>query len=66
MYGNEEDKYAVEATQAPSLRCLTLKEDIENQLKRAKAEVMRLEELSKLLEANPETNRILELLGRKY
>jgi hypothetical protein len=47
--------------QMPSLR-----DNLSNQLKRAQAEVSRLEELITLLDQNPEVNRIMELLGRKY
>lgn len=45
-------------------QALTLRETTEHQLTRAKAEVMRLEELLVLLDAHPETQRILELLGK--
>jgi len=42
----------------PSLREMTA-----HRLEEAKAEVKRLEELAELLEANPSTSRILELMG---
>jgi ferritin-like metal-binding protein YciE len=40
-----------------------LKQRIAYQLKDARANVARLEELQKLLEENPHTSRILELMG---
>jgi hypothetical protein len=48
------------------LRVPNLKENVENQLLRSKKETQRLEELLRLLEQNPETQRILELMGNKY
>lgn len=44
---------------------LTLKESLNNQLNRAKAEVARLDEVIQLLDKNPEVQRIMELLGSK-
>lgn len=40
-------------------------DSVNNQLTRAKAEVIRLEELKKLLIENPNTQRILELIGKR-
>lgn len=45
---------------------ISLKQDLVNQKTRAEAEVARLTELIRLLESNPETDRILELLGKSY
>lgn len=41
----------------------TLEDRLRRQLVQAKAEVLRLEELSQLLKEHPEVNRVLELLG---
>lgn len=49
-----------------STRRLTLREQTEDQLNQAKQEVLRIEELLDLMDRNPEIQRILELLGRKY
>lgn len=51
-------------TEAGGIRTATLRENVAHDLKRARANVERLEELGKLLDANPSTSRILELLGR--
>lgn len=42
----------------------SLIENMRNNLRRNKEEVARLEEVIELLEKNPETQRILELLGK--
>lgn len=43
-----------------------LKDSLRQQLLTHEGEIRRLTELLKLLENNPETDRILELLGRNY
>ena len=48
------------------IRRPTLVESMEIQLNDAKKEVAWLEELTALLRNNPEVNRILELMERKY
>lgn len=48
------------------LRMPGLKENLHAQLQRANAEVGRLTQLISLLDANPDTQRILELMGNKY
>lgn len=48
-----------------SVRGLTLLEATKLQLMQAREEVKRLEELGCLLEANPETQKILDLLKRR-
>lgn len=48
------------------LRMPSLKENLHAQLQRANAEVGRLTQLISLLDANPDTQRILELMGNKY
>jgi hypothetical protein len=51
---------------AKEVRMPSLRENMHYELEQARKNVARLEELTRLLEANPETQRILELLGRKY
>ncbi len=62
------EKYALggQACNSASLSHLTLRENLVQQRESALANVQRLDELLALLDAHPETNRILELLGRGY
>jgi hypothetical protein len=50
----------------PIQRSASLLENTKQQLEKAKIEVLRLEELVSLLEANPETQRIMELLANRF
>ena len=62
---NYNDELAKQEGAGFLLREISLKERLSQEKQKAEAEVERLTELLKLLEANPETDRILELLGRK-
>jgi hypothetical protein len=53
------------ANSAGSVRMASLRENLTEDLARAKANVARLEELAKLIDANPDTSRILELMGQR-
>ena len=44
----------------------TLRDNLKSQLQQAKANVLRIEELLSLLDANPQVDRILELLQKGY
>lgn len=57
---------AGEALQSNSAFQPTLRQHIESQLAVSRAETRRLEELIELLDRNPETQRIIELLGHRY
>lgn len=63
MYKDNSDQ--LEKT-ACKLRPPSLRENLNNQLDNAKCEVLRLEEAITLLDANPDVQRILELLGQKH
>jgi len=65
-YGGEQLDKLQYATQLPSARPITLKEQIEGERERAQLELARTDELLGLLERNPDLSRALELLGRKY
>lgn len=65
MYENDQYDTAVKAVELrPST--VSLKQEMQHELDRAKANVNRLERLNKLLDENPNITEILQLLGRKY
>ena len=64
--GHNMEQLQKQAAQAAgSVRAPNLRENIAEDLRRAKANVARLEELAKLIDANPDTGRILELMGQR-
>lgn len=62
-YANQIEKQACGT--AAIGRPASLRESLEYELKRAEADAARLKELLALLEKNPDTSRIMELLGRR-
>jgi hypothetical protein len=65
MYGDELAKQASCLTEV-GLSNMNLEQHLNLQLTNAKKEVERLTEVISLLQKNPDTKRILELLGRHY
>lgn len=55
-----------EAVECIQPSTISLRQELEMQLERANAEVKRISELLQLLDANPDVQRILQLIGRRY
>jgi hypothetical protein len=64
-YPSPMDSLAKQTAEAGLIRVPNLRENIAIDLARAKANVARLEELAKLIDENPSTSRILELMGQR-
>lgn len=58
--------YLLTEEQIATLRAPNLRENLENELMRAEANVRRLQEALTLLDNNKDIARILELLGNRY
>lgn len=64
-YPNALERLGKATAELGSIRVPNLRENIATDLARAKANVARLEELAKLIDANPDVSRILELMGQR-
>jgi hypothetical protein len=65
MHKHDLGPKAIEFAGTTSMRSPTLRENIGADLARARANVARLEELAKLIDENPHTSRIPELMSQR-